>query len=534
MATDQQLRNAGYTLPEDDSLISGGAEAIRDNADAAYEGDQSVRALLAPITEVTESGPMYRRGAIPSDQSVNDMWGMSWNGPWTISSNATNVGLPITASSAGQLVVESSGNQHSQQARYSGGLGTYERFGINGSWGAWSRVDTPFARRGSAPNGGALSSLTSGPDAGMWLIPTGGDYPDRPEATGARTPGMLLNFTYGTGVDTVQIVTYRFSEQIFYRSQTSPGNFTDWQEFGTSSGGNGGGGTDVHYLEERLRLLELSTRPAQTPFEHTRRFSTFEEGDAYMDWLAGHYPDKVNIVELGESRQGRPLRAFEFGDPTKPTFYLMASQHGNEPMGHESALIWARDLCEDTSPELAALLDDACIVILPVVNADRINDTRLDANGNDLNRNWDRRTIGEVQAAAKPFADYDVVLCIDSHEGGTSTHMMGAITTNTAAPASLRAINQQLYDHVEAGYVTASEPYQLWDWDDAVGTARHEIPVRDKAAQITFECPSLLSTNMYYPSVVWRDRLNRLAYDLCLEHFRLHLTDYVSAKNAAL
>lgn len=530
MATAQELRNAGYTLPADDSLISGGAKAIRDNAQAAYNGDQEIIDRLVPITEVTESGPMYRRGPIPTDQSVDAMWGMSWNGPWTIPSNATNTGLPITASSAGQLVVESSGNQHSQRARYSGGLGAFERFGLNGSWGAWSRVDTPFARRGSVPDRLAFSSLTSGPDAGMWLIPTDREYPDRPIASGARTPGMLLNFTYGTGTDTIQVVTYRYSQQIFYRSQTSPGSFPDWQEFGSSpNGGNG-----VQYLEERLRLLELATRPAQTSFEHTRTFTSFEEGDAYMDWLAGHYPDKVEIVGLGESRQGRPLRAFQFGDPTKPTFYLMASQHGNEPMGHESSLIWARDLCENTSPEMDELLDEACILILPVVNADRINETRLDANGNDLNRNWDRRTIGEVQAAAKPFTDYNVVLCVDSHEGGTSTHMMGAITTNTAAPASLRAINQQLYDHVEAGYADAEEPYQLWDWDDVPGTARHEIPVRDKAAQITFECPSLLSTNMYYPSVVWRDRLNRLAYDLCLEHFRENITDYTAAKTAAL
>ena len=93
-------------------------------------------------------------------------------------------------------------------------------------------------------------------------------------------------------------------------------------------------------------------------------------------------------VVLGHSVQGRPIRAFEVGDPLSPRKVLVVGCiHGNEPAGVAIADALAR-----SSPVAGADL-----WIVPDLNPDGVAaDTRQNADRVDLNRNfpWQWRPLG--------------------------------------------------------------------------------------------------------------------------------------------
>jgi murein peptide amidase A len=91
---------------------------------------------------------------------------------------------------------------------------------------------------------------------------------------------------------------------------------------------------------------------------------------------------------LGRSLQGRPIRAFEVGDPASPRKVLVVGCiHGNEPAGISIADALAR----------SRLLGGVDLWIVPDLNPDGVAaDTRQNADGVDLNRNfpWQWRPLG--------------------------------------------------------------------------------------------------------------------------------------------
>jgi murein peptide amidase A len=91
---------------------------------------------------------------------------------------------------------------------------------------------------------------------------------------------------------------------------------------------------------------------------------------------------------LGRSVQGRPIRAFEVGDPSSPRKVLVVGCiHGNEPAGIAIADALAQ----------GRAVRGADLWILPDLNPDGVAaDTRQNADGVDLNRNfpWQWRPLG--------------------------------------------------------------------------------------------------------------------------------------------
>jgi murein peptide amidase A len=91
---------------------------------------------------------------------------------------------------------------------------------------------------------------------------------------------------------------------------------------------------------------------------------------------------------LGRSVQGRPIWAFELGDPSSPRKVLVVGCiHGNEPAGIAiaDALAQGREV------------GGADFWIVPDLNPDGVDaDTRQNADGVDLNRNfpWQWRPLG--------------------------------------------------------------------------------------------------------------------------------------------
>jgi murein peptide amidase A len=93
-------------------------------------------------------------------------------------------------------------------------------------------------------------------------------------------------------------------------------------------------------------------------------------------------------VVLGHSLQGRPIRAFEVGDPRSPRRVLVVGCiHGNEPAGVAIANALAR----------GRPVAGADLWIVPDLNPDGVAaDTRQNADRVDLNRNfpWQWRPLG--------------------------------------------------------------------------------------------------------------------------------------------
>jgi protein MpaA len=101
----------------------------------------------------------------------------------------------------------------------------------------------------------------------------------------------------------------------------------------------------------------------------------------------------VSVHPLGRSWQGRPITAYEVGNPKGTPVLVVGCIHGNEQAG----IAIARAL-ERTSPP------DLDLWIVPVLNPDGVaHDTRANAHGVDLNRNfpWHWRPMSGVFASGR-------------------------------------------------------------------------------------------------------------------------------------
>jgi protein MpaA len=103
---------------------------------------------------------------------------------------------------------------------------------------------------------------------------------------------------------------------------------------------------------------------------------------------------------LGRSVQGRPIVAYEVGDPAGIPVLVVGCIHGNEPAG----IAVARYLLHNPP----AGLD---LWIVPVLNPDgRVHKTRGNAHGVDLNRNFPyrwRRLGGVYYSGRRPLSEVE-------------------------------------------------------------------------------------------------------------------------------
>lgn len=102
---------------------------------------------------------------------------------------------------------------------------------------------------------------------------------------------------------------------------------------------------------------------------------------------------------IGRSVQGRPIYAYQRGDPFGPTVLVVGSIHGNEPGG----VAVARRLLKTRPPEEVDLW-----VILNLNPDGRVAGTRGNAHGVDLNRNFPfhwRRLSGAFYSGRRSLSE---------------------------------------------------------------------------------------------------------------------------------
>ena len=184
---------------------------------------------------------------------------------------------------------------------------------------------------------------------------------------------------------------------------------------------------------------------------------TTAESDRYLLAVDGASP-RVTSGVAATSVQGRPLRYAIVGRPERVTstglaavrasaaklmdprtsdreaaqiaasdpaiLWIAANVHGGEESGTDASLRVLYELADRSDCAAQRILDQAVVVILPIQNPDgREADSRRNANGFDMNRDWFARTQPETDGKVELLRRYPGVLFIDAHEfGGTNDY----------------------------------------------------------------------------------------------------------------
>ena len=135
----------------------------------------------------------------------------------------------------------------------------------------------------------------------------------------------------------------------------------------------------------------------------------------------------VTVSQLGLSYERRPIECIEVGAGTSPV-WVVARQHSGETMASWWVEGFVDRLLNCFDPAVSALLQQARVHVVPLVNVDGAvrGHLRGNAAGVDLNRQWrapDQQTAPEVAAILKRMKATGVAMVLDVHGDETLPHV---------------------------------------------------------------------------------------------------------------
>ena len=104
--------------------------------------------------------------------------------------------------------------------------------------------------------------------------------------------------------------------------------------------------------------------------------------------LQNQYPTYVSHTIIGQTVLGNDILMFSVGNPNANKILIDASIHGNEHATSEALYYTIQQLLQQNNPTYTTILDNVCYLIIPAINVDRYATSRYNANGVDLNRNY--------------------------------------------------------------------------------------------------------------------------------------------------
>lgn len=169
----------------------------------------------------------------------------------------------------------------------------------------------------------------------------------------------------------------------------------------------------------------------QTPFELSdgATWTTPAESAQFWRKLAAS-SDRVAVNQIGKSNEGRPLQLVQVGAPPKAqrdavkgsVIFYVCSVHGNENSGRESCMQLARDMATTEDPAWNRLLQDTTVLFLNVNPDGWAADTRANAQGLDVNRDYMALESPEARAVVKTIRDWKPDVLNDLHEYGSNPY----------------------------------------------------------------------------------------------------------------
>lgn len=184
--------------------------------------------------------------------------------------------------------------------------------------------------------------------------------------------------------------------------------------------------------EELQRTLASAKADLRTPFETSNgaTWTTVAQAQKFRRDLDAS-SDRVTVQKVGESGQGRPLELVSVGNPrpkpletaSKGSVALFnCSIHGDEPSGREACLQMARDLSTTNDPTWKRLLTKTTVLFININPDGWEADTRGNADGTDVNRDFMTLATPEARTLAKVIRDWKPDVLNDLHEYGPSTY----------------------------------------------------------------------------------------------------------------
>ncbi|XP_058454656.1 carboxypeptidase D [Malaya genurostris] len=200
--------------------------------------------------------------------------------------------------------------------------------------------------------------------------------------------------------------TIRVEAVGFYPSQEVPITITAEQPLRVNFSLKSYDADEVSDKTKHPRVIRQ--QPDQYGFRRAPRFDhhNFSAMEAIIHELAENYPSITRLYSIGKSVQQRDLWVMEITRhpglhiPGKPEVKYIANMHGNEVVGRELLLLFAKYLCENynQTERVTKLVNNTRLHLLFSMNPDgyeisEIDDKenlkgRANANGVDLNRNF--------------------------------------------------------------------------------------------------------------------------------------------------
>ena len=169
-----------------------------------------------------------------------------------------------------------------------------------------------------------------------------------------------------------------------------------------------------------------------TPFEQSngKSWTTHPQSLRYYRSLDSA-SDRVKVSNIGKTLEGRPVQLVAVGAPAPKSVteaakgsvaMFVCSVHGDEPSGREACLQLSRDLALSTDPQVIDFLERTTVLFVNANPDGWVADTRENAGGTDINRDYLAAATPEAAAILKVIRDWKPDTLNDLHEYGPREH----------------------------------------------------------------------------------------------------------------
>lgn len=139
-------------------------------------------------------------------------------------------------------------------------------------------------------------------------------------------------------------------------------------------------------------VLTFTTPEVQRFLEDPPHYHSDIELQDLFAKLAKDYPDLAQVHSIGTSLEGRDLLVIEINKNVRkrgiliPMFKYVANMHGDETIGRELMIYLAQYLLDNYGkvPEVTQLVDTTDIFLMPSMNPDGYNRSRVSETKNSL------------------------------------------------------------------------------------------------------------------------------------------------------
>ncbi|NPC97236.1 M14 family zinc carboxypeptidase [Nocardioides sp. zg-DK7169] len=225
-----------------------------------------------------------------------------------------------------------------------------------------------------------------------------------------------------------------------------------------------GGGSDMP------ETLQAAPSPLRTPFEESNgaRWTTVPESQRFWRQL-DRSSDRVKVTRVGRSVEGRPLQLVAVGDPAPASaaeaaegsvLMYTCSVHGDENSGREACMRLARDMSTTTDPAWRRLLRDTTVLFINLNPDGWVANTRQNAQGLDVNRDYMALESPEARTVVKLIRDWKPDVLNDLHEYGPNpyyrTDLLQLWPRNRQVDPTVHDLARTMSEDYAGGQVEAS------------------------------------------------------------------------------